>query len=100
VYLISRLDLPRNHLTVQAAHAAIAATLTYGQPGRTHPHLVVCAVKDEVELEAAFEKLKESGVPVVAYREDDMGDALTAVCTAPLMGEERRPLKRFRLLPG
>lgn len=98
VYVISRLDLPYNHLTVQAAHAAIAATFAFGEHKQTHPHLVVCAVQNERELEESFERLKTAGVPCCAYREDDMDDSLTAIATAPLRGKQRKPLKRFKLL--
>lgn len=100
VYVLTRLDLPQPHLSVQVAHAAIAATQAFGEPHRTHPHLVVCAVADEPELDRAFNRLKELGVRCCAYYEDDMGHALTAVATAPLAGPDRKPLRRFRLLPG
>jgi len=99
VYVRLRLDLPHPHLTVQAAHAAIAATFAFGEPHRTHPNLVVCGVADESELAAVFNSLKEQGVRCCAWYEDDMGGALTAIATAPLRGAERKPLKRFRLLP-
>lgn len=90
--------MPNPHLSVQIAHAAIAATLAYGNHRQPHPYLVVCGVENESRLEAAFERLKASGVPCCAWREDDMGNSLTAVATAPLTGNERRPLRRFDLL--
>ncbi len=95
---MTRLDLPSPHISVQIAHAAIAATFAYGQPGRPHPHLVVCAVADEAELTDTFEKLKGLGVPCCAWREDDMDDQLTAVATGPLQGAERKPMRQFKLL--
>lgn len=55
---------------------------------------------DEQELADAFNRLKELGVRCCAWYEDDMGNALTAVGTAPLRGAERKPLKRFSLLPA
>lgn len=98
VYVLTRLDLPHSHRTVQAVHAAIAATFAYGQPDRTHPHLVVCAVADEAEMLDAFNELKAAGVPCCGYHEDDMAGSLTAVATAPLTGTDRKPLRRFKLL--
>lgn len=98
VYVITRKDLPQPHVSVQVAHAAIAATHAYGDPAKTHPHLVVCAVADEAELDREFNRLKELGVPVCAWTEDDMGDAMTAIATAPLTGKERNPMGRYPLL--
>lgn len=98
MYAITRLDLPQPHRTIQVAHAVIAATLTYGDVLRTHPHLVVCAVPDETSLADLFEGLKLQGVPCCAYYENDMDDALTAVATGLLAGEARRPLRRLVLL--
>lgn len=100
VYVVTRLDIPAPHVTVQVAHAAIAATFAFGKPNETHPNLVVCAVRDEPELAAAFERLKEQGVPCCAWYEDDMGKALTAATAAPLEGKARRPFRDFKLLPG
>lgn len=98
VYVVTRSDLPQPHSQVQVAHAAIAATLAYGSSKIPHPHLVVCVVENEEELEAAFEKLKEQGIPVISWREDDMGNALTAISTGPLAGSSRKPMRRFRLM--
>lgn len=98
VYAVTRLDVPPQHRTVQIAHAAIAATHSYGNPHRTHPHLVVCAVEDERALENLFERLKQQGVPVVAYYEEDFGNQLTAIATGLLVGEARKPLRHLKLL--
>lgn len=100
VYVVTRLDLPQPHLTVQVTHAAIAATFAFGEPHRTHPNLVVCAVANECELDALFNRLKEKGVRVCAWYEEDMDKQLTAIATAPLRGAERKPLKRLKLIPA
>lgn len=98
VYVIVRTDLPQPHLTVQAAHAAIAATHSFNVANRTHPHLVVCGVANENELNGLFNRLKEQGVPCCGWYEDDMNDSLTAVATGALRGCDRKPLKRLKLL--
>jgi hypothetical protein len=99
LYVITRLDIPHPHRSVQVAHAAMAAVNAFGfTPGKPHPNLVVCAVADEAELVAAFNRLKEKQVPCCAWMEEDMGGQMTAVATAPLFGDRRRPLKRFKLL--
>lgn len=93
-----RRDIPQPHLTVQAAHAAIAATFAFGEPNQPHPNLVICTVADERELEDLFENIKASGVPCCAWREDDMGMALTAIASGPLRGDERQPMRGLKLL--
>lgn len=96
MYVIVRKDIPQPYLTVQACHAAIAATYSYGR--HCQPHLVLCAVDDENQLNDAFNRLKEQGVPCCSYSEPDFGYQVTAVATAALSSDERRPLRRFKLL--
>lgn len=96
--MIVRKDLPQPFQSVQAIHAAIAATHTYGQ--HPCPHLVLCTAENEQELNDLFNRLKEQQVPVVSYNEPDYGDALTAIATAALHGDQRKPLRRLPLLIG
>lgn len=98
VYVLVRMDLPLPHLAVQAIHGAIAATNTFGEPNKTHPNLVLCRVDNEAALLTAFNRLKAADVRCCAWYEPDQGDTLCAVATAPLRGEQRKPLRRFRLL--
>lgn len=98
VYVVTRRDIPHPHLSVQVAHAVLAATNTYGNPRVTHPNLVLCAVADEAELTATFNHLKECGVPVCGWYEDDMGGRLTALATGILTGDGRKPFRKFKLL--
>ena len=97
-YVVVRRDLPSNHLVVQACHGVLAATNTFGEPNRTHPNLIVCTVESEGELNDLFNRLKLRGVRCCGWYEPDMGGSLTAVCTAPLRGKERRELRKLRLL--
>lgn len=98
VYVLVRTDLPWPHLAVQAIHGAIAATNTFGEPNKTHPNLVLCRMENESALLAAFNRLKSANVRCCAWYEPDQGDTLTAIATAPLREDQRKPLKRFRLL--
>lgn len=98
VYVISRRDLPSPHQTVQISHGAIAASLAFGSSAKPHPNLVVLAVDDEPALLQAFEKLKAANVPCCLWREEDLDGQATAIGTAPLKGEQRRALRRYKLL--
>lgn len=99
VYVVTRLDIPQPHRTVQVAHAAMAGTHAFGLPAR-HPNLVVCAVADERALDELFNRLKERGVSCCAWYEDDMGDQLTAICTAAVDRTERKLFRGLKLLSG
>jgi hypothetical protein len=100
VYIVVREDLPTAHQAVQAIHAAIAATHTFGEPRRTHPHLVLCGLPSESELYEFHETLKASGVQHCIYTEPDMGEAYTALATAPLPRAARKHFRRLRLWLG
>ena len=91
-----RRDLPQPHLTVQAIHAAIAATHTFG--AHPCPHVVLCSVENERQLLDLFNGLKEQGVPCCSMNEPDfVGDPMTAIATAPLAGKQREPLRKLPL---
>lgn len=99
VYILVRSDIPHPHLSVQAAHAVLAATNAFiGSKAITHPNLVLCAVKDEATLADEFNRLKEAGVQCCAWYEDDMKNELTAVATGLLSGPARKPMRKYRLL--
>lgn len=98
VYVISRRDIPQPHLSVQIGHAVLAATNTFGQPNKSHPNLIVCLVDNEKQLWDAFERLKAASVPCCGWTELDMHRQLTAVATGILQAEQRKPLRRFRLM--
>jgi hypothetical protein len=70
----------------------------FGERHKPHPNLVVCTLPDERQLDELFNRLKELGVPVCAWYEEDMGRRLTAIATGPLRGDQRRPLRNLKLL--
>lgn len=63
-----------------------------------HPHLVLCEVPDEKALAYEQARLEALGVRTVSFREPDRNNELTAIATEPLVGEARRPMRRYRLL--
>lgn len=97
LYVVTRSDLAAADLTVQVAHAVIEAGAAFIAFDEIHPHLVVCAVADERALQVVYNKLRAVGVPCVGWREDDMGNSLTAVATSPLRGKAREPLRQLPL---
>ncbi len=97
-YLFIRTDLSHPQQIVQASHAALEAGNRFGP----HSHLVLIGLKDETALIKAAAQLDENGIDHEMFFEPDNQAGYTALCTRPLQGEERKPLKRFPLLksPG
>jgi hypothetical protein len=63
-----------------------------------HPYLVVLAVPSEEHLQNMLGTLELAKIPHCGYREPDLGNALTAVATAPVLQEQRRHFRRWPLL--
>jgi hypothetical protein len=91
---------------VQAAHAAqesglLAQKLNFA-PSKIS-NLVLCQVKDELSLLREFDKLNFLNIPTVLFREPDIGNQATALCTIPLSEESCRFFKKWKLwdnIPG
>jgi hypothetical protein len=94
-----RIDLPPPQQAVQACHAAIeAARHGLFPPGDEHPHLVLCGARSEFSLEDIAARLARLAIAHQPVFEPDLGGQLTALCTEPLRGSRRVPLRRFSLL--
>lgn len=63
-----------------------------------HPNLVVCAVQNESELADLFNEWKERGIRCVAWYEEDMGQELTAICTAAMEKSQRKWFRSLQLI--
>lgn len=63
-----------------------------------HPHLVVFGIKNETKLKKCLLHLDEAGIPYREFREPDIGNQLTAIATAPIVGEDRKHLAKYCLL--
>lgn len=83
---------------MQSCHAAIEAAKAYPDRLEPHPHLVLCAVENEQELQNAYAQLTSQGIRLQAFREPDIGNQLTAIASEPLAGEARRAFRHFKLL--
>jgi hypothetical protein len=93
-----RADLSPAQQAVQGIHAAVEAGRSGLIPADgDHPHLVFCTVADEPVLELAARHLRVAGIAYAPFREPDLADSLTAVCTAPVGPESRRHFRRYPL---
>ena len=99
VYVLVRTDLPLPQQAVQATHAAmISARKLFPEQLTFTPNLVLCQLPDGESLQTAHETLVRQRVPCVPYFEPDYGNAMTAIATGPLVGEQRKLLKGYKLL--
>lgn len=93
-YIIVRNDLPSNaQVAVQAAHA-LAESIRHGN---VHGSIVLLAVENESSLILAGMYLRAKGVKIYEFREADLNNSVTAICTESIVGERRLLLKDFNL---
>jgi len=91
--------LPPPQWAVQACHAAIeAARHSLIPPTDDHPHLVLCGIHSELALAGVVARLSRLAIAHRTFCEPDLGGQLTAVCTQPLRGRQRLPLRRYGCL--
>lgn len=93
-YLFIRTDLSAPQQIVQASHAALGAGNRFGP----HSHLVLIGVDDEEALLKAANHLDELGIDLEKFYEPDYDTGYTAICTRPLKGEVRKPLRKYQLM--
>jgi len=81
---------------VQASHAAFEAGQKNGPEGSEQPYIVLCETASEASLLEAATMLDNAGIPHVMFREADLGDQATAICTLPLTPEQRAYLASWK----
>lgn len=81
---------------VQCSHAAIHAANQFSLPDGLY--LVILAVKSEAELIEAQQFLEWHDVRFVSFREDDLGNQMTAIATEPIVGVKRQIFRKFQCL--
>jgi peptidyl-tRNA hydrolase len=81
LYIVVRSDLSIVQQAVQACHATRDFTISFPEEGADT--LVLVNVPNEPELEHVRLRLRRAGIRHSAFREPDLGDALTAVAIAP-----------------
>lgn len=93
-YLLIRTDLSAPRQLVQASHAAHLAGERFGD----HSHLIAMKISNEAELLRAAAHLDMHGINYAMFHEPDYDTGYTAICTEPLRGDQRKPLRRYSLL--
>ena len=93
-YLLIRKDLTGPQQIVQSSHAAHKAGHRFGD----HSHLICFGINTENDLLKASDYLNAKGIAHEMFYEPDGGAGYTAICTQPLIGVNRTPMRRFSLL--
>lgn len=87
LYLVTRRDIPPGYQAVQSAHAM--RQFTADHPDRDvewfngSNYLALLSVTDEVELMRLLVAAKDAGIRWSAFREPDVGGAITAIALEP-----------------
>lgn len=94
-YVVVRKDISESAQTVQSVHAAIES---FKSEEYDHSSVIVVVVKNERKLQSVIEKLFDDDISLKVFREPDLNNEITAICTEPLIGERRDYLRKFQLL--
>jgi hypothetical protein len=92
-----RKDLPIAQQLVQAAHAAHESGLHLCQDKSEVNYLVALEVQNEEQLIAANDRIESRGIKAILFREPDIGNKATALCTEPIWGDKRKLFSRYSL---
>ena len=97
LYVLVRTDIDPAHQVVQAAHAAAEAGRQFYEPAHGIARLIVLAVRDAAQLQAARAFLQWRGVESTVFFEPDFGMGHSALATRPLVAAERKLMRRWPL---
>ncbi len=97
MYIFVREDLSHPQQIVQASHAASEASFRFEKPEQPL-HIVLCGVKDQHHLMNVAQYLGRHGIEFELFFEPDYDTGNTAIATQPLYDQQRKPLRKFKLL--
>ena len=102
LYVVVRSALSHSQRAVQGIHAAVEFMLRYGGEDAVRRYAerdktVVLLRATEPELEEVIEDAKRNGIRVHAFRDDDMGDFVSAVAFGPVSSDGDSIFRGLRL---
>lgn len=81
---------------MQASHAALEAGFSFNKPDSS-THLVLLSAKDEDHLKNIAKYLEDKHIQFEMFYEPDYNTGFASICTEPLFGDDRKPLRKFSL---
>ena len=79
LYVLVRGDLSRSQQAVQAGHAVAEFLLEHPSTEWNNGILVYLKVRNKEHLHEWFDKILESGEPLAWFKEEDIGNEVTAI---------------------
>lgn len=98
IYVITRKDLTFPQQAVQAGHAIFEAAKLFEYTQADPPYLVLTTVRDEHELLKWARKLSLTDIRFKVWQEPDLKNQVTAICSAPVYGDQRKFFSSLQLL--
>ena len=95
-YVFVTNDMESRHQAVQGSHAV--AEYFNIHPEAKHHSIIYLLVKNEDKLKKVIQELLDKEIEFTIFREPDINNRITSVCTQPLDEETRIQLKRYQLL--
>ena len=90
--------MPFESRAVQCGHSIIEATRRNLIPTEIqHPHLILCETSQN-KLNSLPALLEAAQIKHALWFEPDLDFQLTAICCAPVFGEQRNFFKKFKLI--
>jgi hypothetical protein len=83
------------HQIIQSNHAVYHLAGLHYEDGT--PNMVLIGLPDAWALKRAEAKLRAQNIPHYAWFEPDNDFGFTAICTAPLRGEQRKAMANYRI---
>ena len=94
--MLVREDLSPAQQLVQAVHAAHEAGLRFGDRHQISS-AVICSVPDEKSLLRSKEEVTLQGIGGCLFHEPDLDGQATAFSTEPILGSQRRAMRKYPL---
>lgn len=60
--------------------------------------MIICSVRNENKFLKCADEFKHQGIDFILFKEPDMNNAVTALASRPLIGNERKAFARFQLM--
>jgi hypothetical protein len=94
--VITREDLDGPQFAVQAIHATFESLRKSPYPqSNEHPHVILCAAKDELALHRLLRKFAARGIILYPFYEPNRDNEMTALASSVVYN--RQPFRKLKL---
>lgn len=97
VYVVVRSDISSEQQIVQASHAILEASQKFGYP-KHKTSIIILEAKNKEDLFSAHHYLNKNNINNYMFYEPDFEMGESALATEALYGENRKILRKFKLI--